>query len=866
MKLLKPSVFLFTIFCCIISWLPGFGQHRLIDKLPDEDIRLFNIGTNLKSPEDTSYCSLYSDYDNIMYPWKCPQPDYGDDIYAQRFDGIYNKRLSSAELLLYDNGNPEVFYDSGFYLIVFDVAPNGKPGNELMRYKVPAGDIILYPDTMIVNFYDSTIIASDLFIGVQGVENAPGYILLISSDDDPSGEIRSYSRWTQPDTSWVSIEEGWGINVNFSLSANFCFNPRTIRVPEDFPNIKSAVFAATEGDTVLVNNGTYYGTDNFGMSIGYESVIIKSVNGPAYTTINAQGYAGYSFISFYGSTPTYQLFAEIDGFTFRNFQDNTVIDFSNNYAVLKNSVFYDNSISYGSTVCVGGADEIFNCTFFNNTGDGSSTIVETGSYGVIENTIFAYSVGAKAIAHYPTGIIDIGCTNIYGNEGGDWIDNIKDNLQANGNISVDPMFCDTNANRNLHINEGSFCNPLHPLNSCGELIGYYDVNCTGCTDTDIDGICNETDNCLSNYNPLQEDSDFDFTGDVCDFCPYDEFDDADGDGFCADIDNCPTIYNPLQSDPDGDLIGSLCDLCPDVYDPEQLDLDEDGLGDACEDCPDDPDNDLDADGFCLLDDNCPTTYNPNQTDIDADGVGDLCDNCPTVYDPTLADADNDGIGDLCDECTDTDNDGFGNPGYPLNSCPEDNCPGISNPLQEDYDLDGEGDVCDGCVDTDNDGYGNPGFTNPLCPISFSIDNCPNIYNPDQLDSDFDSIGDSCDNCPTVTNYYQNDNDSDLIGNLCDNCIDLANPDQIDTDNDGRGDACDGCCLWLRGNVDNDPNDYVDIADLVYFVNYSFGNPQGPAPVCIDEANVDNIAGLDIADIVFLARFMFSNGETPVVCP
>ena len=35
---------------------------------------------------------------------------------------------------------------------------------------------------------------------------------------------------------------------------------------------------------------------------------------------------------------------------------------------------------------------------------------------------------------------------------------------------------------------------------------------------------------------------------------------------------------------------------------------------------------------------------------------------------------------VCDLCTDTDGDGYGNPGFP-NTCAEDNCPSVPNPNQ-----------------------------------------------------------------------------------------------------------------------------------------------------------------------------------------
>jgi len=57
------------------------------------------------------------------------------------------------------------------------------------------------------------------------------------------------------------------------------------------------------------------------------------------------------------------------------------------------------------------------------------------------------------------------------------------------------------------------------------------------------------------------------------------------------------------------------------------------------------------------------------------------------------DADNDGEPDQCDGCTDTDSDGWGNPGYAANTCTADNCPDNFNPGQEDFDMDGTGDVC-----------------------------------------------------------------------------------------------------------------------------------------------------------------------------
>ena len=113
--------------------------------------------------------------------------------------------------------------------------------------------------------------------------------------------------------------------------------------------------------------------------------------------------------------------------------------------------------------------------------------------------------------------------------------------------------------------------------------------------------------------------------------------------------------------------------------------------------------DGDGDGIADQLDNCPTIANPSQTNTDADSFGDACDNCPTVANPNQSDADGDGSGDLCDNCTDTDGDGFGNPGFAANTCPVDNCPNVSNPSQADSDFDGAGDACDICGNADGSG-------------------------------------------------------------------------------------------------------------------------------------------------------------------
>lgn len=189
------------------------------------------------------------------------------------------------------------------------------------------------------------------------------------------------------------------------------------------------------------------------------------------------------------------------------------------------------------------------------------------------------------------------------------------------------------------------------------------------------------------------------------------------------------------------------------------DIDGDGRGDAC--------------------DNCRVDHNPGQEDCDDNSIGDRCedsdgdgtvegyDNCRCLSNPDQANSDGDSLGDLCDTCTDSDGDGFGNPGFPLNACTTDNCPSIYNPDQGDQ-----------CGDDDGDGIIN------------HYDNCRNVANPDQVNADGDGMGDACDPCTDQDGDGYGD--PDLASNICtaDNCPGKPNPSQTDEDNDGSGDACD----------------------------------------------------------------------------
>ena len=83
-------------------------------------------------------------------------------------------------------------------------------------------------------------------------------------------------------------------------------------------------------------------------------------------------------------------------------------------------------------------------------------------------------------------------------------------------------------------------------------------------------------------------------------------------------------------------------------------------------------------------------------------------------------------------------------------------------------------------------------------------------------------------------------------------------------NDGRiiiGDVDDPIYCNVRGDIDHSGD--IDIADLVYYVSYSFQG--GLDPVNFDEADLNADNEHDISDIVYLVSYMFNNGPAPIHC-
>jgi hypothetical protein len=162
---------------------------------------------------------------------------------------------------------------------------------------------------------------------------------------------------------------------------------QTLHVPAQFTTIQAALDAAQSGDTVLVADGTYRGAGNRDLSFSGKDLVVKSVNGPEVTIINAEGttsepYRGFVFEN--GETRA----ATLEGFTITGGATlaGAVADQFNGGAViirsssptLRNMHFVGNSSGcWGGAVYSGdtGIDSgeasplIENCLFANNSTD-----------------------------------------------------------------------------------------------------------------------------------------------------------------------------------------------------------------------------------------------------------------------------------------------------------------------------------------------------------------------------------------------------------------------------------------------------------------------------------------------------------------
>jgi hypothetical protein len=75
-----------------------------------------------------------------------------------------------------------------------------------------------------------------------------------------------------------------------------------------------------------------------------------------------------------------------------------------------------------------------------------------------------------------------------------------------------------------------------------------------------------------------------------------------------------------------------------------------------------------------------------------------------------------------------------------------------------------------------------------------------------------------------------------------------------------------CCSGIRGNVDGDTNETINILDVIYLINYLYKS--GPESNCLDEADADGSGStaINLLDVIFLISYLYHGGPAPGICP
>jgi len=301
-------------------------------------------------------------------------------------------------------------------------------------------------------------------------------------------------------------------------------NPVVVPVPSVYATLQQALDIAREGDTVLVAPGEYTGPGNIDLDFRGINIVMKSESGAVVTSITLGGSESdrhralsldsgedtTSIIDGFtigdGYVDTAAIFVEGGGLSLRNcvvgscsntglwssesafviidsctFMQNTDGAYLSGDGRVSFSVFSSNEFS-GMGIMYTSAVDITNCTFVMNGYEGFYITAEPPKatlprleQGLVSNCIAAFngSIGFLDIGYSLTDVG--GCNNSYGNAYFDYPYYIV--VGEDGNISVDPVFCDT-ATSNYNLSDGSPCAPNN--NECNLLIGALPIGCTGC--------------------------------------------------------------------------------------------------------------------------------------------------------------------------------------------------------------------------------------------------------------------------------------------------------------------------------------------------------------------------------------------------
>ncbi len=310
-----------------------------------------------------------------------------------------------------------------------------------------------------------------------------------------------------------------------------------------FPTIQAAVDSAVDGADILLADGTYTGPGNRDIDSRGKVFTVRSVSEDAGAcVIDCEGSPAspHRAFVFAGGSGTCRLqYLTITGGNVPGEDGGAVLcsgdgmlqvhgcRLTGNAAGRGGALAVDtgaglslslseislNSAAFGGGVHGSGAlgVSLSGCTVVANLADTGSGVCVSGGSLTLAQSILAFGSGDSAVRGTDVSV-NCYCSDVYGNEGGDWIDCLTGFLGVDGNICADPQFCDFPGG-DYHLTEGSPCTDMEEcMISFGEQMGAYGVGCTMTGSEDVPPIAAREFDLSQNFpNPFNPGTRFTFT-------------------------------------------------------------------------------------------------------------------------------------------------------------------------------------------------------------------------------------------------------------------------------------------------------------------------------------------------------------------
>jgi hypothetical protein len=151
-------------------------------------------------------------------------------------------------------------------------------------------------------------------------------------------------------------------------------------------------------------------------------------------------------------------------------------------STIERCLIYDNEADLGGGLYCNSRDpsSFVRCTFVRNHAQEASGIAVSAGQPVthhMDGSIIAGGINGPAIACLGGATLVLTCSDLFGNEGGDWVGCVAGQQGQSGNFSADPYFCDE-AVDNFALAESSPCLPgNHPQGANCGVIGAKEAGC-----------------------------------------------------------------------------------------------------------------------------------------------------------------------------------------------------------------------------------------------------------------------------------------------------------------------------------------------------------------------------------------------------